>query len=181
MRLRRRVVLLVISLAVGVSVVVAVAVLHRAKAKEAPAFAAWMGVLRQRPTPLPAGLRLSGFSPTEARFALVRAGRHYFVAPGSGQGSGNVCLIEMGGPSTGSSTCSTPPSRGQAETVFESPASHGAIAQLAGVAADGFDRASLNGISTHIVNNVFAFDHVRVADHFIVYGPAGKFRVPLHS
>lgn len=180
MRLRPRVVPLLLSLAVGVGIVVAVTVLHRGKANEAPAFAAWIGVLRQRPTQLPASPPLSGFSPTETRFALVRAGRHYFVAPGSGQGSGNVCLIEIGGPTSGSSTCSTPPSRGQAETVFETTASHGTIAHLAGVAADGFDRASINGVSTHIVNNVFVFDHVRVADHLTVYGPGGKFRAPLH-
>jgi hypothetical protein len=50
---------------------------------------------------------------------------------------------------------------------------------LAGIAADAFDRASMSGASTRIVNNVFVFSHVRKADHFTVYGPQGQLRVEL--
>jgi hypothetical protein len=60
-------------------------------------------------------------------------------------------------------------------------ASDGSIAKLAGLAADGFDRASISGVSTPVVNNVFVFNEVPVSDHFTVHGPGAKYRVVLHN
>ena len=169
---------LLISFAVGIVVGVVVTLVYRGGAKQVSAVPAEISVLRQPPTSLPRqAVNTELISPTEARLAIRLANVRYFVGPGSGRSSGDLCLVESKADST-ATTCFARAALTHTAVSLFSPGPDGTI-DLAGIAADAFDRASMSGVSTRIVNNVFVFSHVRKADHFTVYGPQGQLRVDL--
>ena len=148
--------------------------------KEASAVPAKVSVLRQPPTSLPPqAMTGEAISPAEARLAMSLANRRYYVVPASGRAHGDLCLVEAKPDST-AATCFARAALSRTAPYLFSPGPGGTI-DLAGIAADAFDRASISGVSTPIVNNVFAFNHAHTADHFTVYGPQGQLRVDLGS
>ena len=177
MGVRKRLPLL-ISLAAGIVVGVAVTLVYRSGPKEVSAVPAEISVLRQPPTSLPRqAVNAGAISPTEARLAVSRADTRYFVGPGSGRSSGDLCLVESKTDST-ATTCFARAALSHTAGYIFSPGPPGTM-DLAGIAADAFDRASMSGVSTRIVNNVFVFRHVRPTDHLTMYGPQGQLRVDL--
>ncbi len=178
MRVGKRILPLLISLTVGIGIGVAVTVIHRGGPKEASRVPAQLSVLRQPPTPLPPhAVAPDAISPTQARLAMSLANGRYFVGPGSGRSEGDLCLVEAKTDTT-ATTCFSRAALSHTAAFLFSPGPDGTI-DLAGIAADAFDRASMSGVSTRIVNNVFVFSHVRKADHFTVYGPQGQLQVDL--
>jgi hypothetical protein len=178
MRRGRRVLPLLITLAIGIGIGIAVTVLGQAKLKNATSVPVELSVLRQPSRPLPAyALRLETVSHTEARLAMILENRSYFVVPGRGRAEGDLCLV-VADPNSAAGTCFARAALRNTAAYIFSPGPGGTI-DLAGIAADAFERASISGVSTRIVNNVFAFDHVRATDHFIVSGADGQLRVDL--
>lgn len=178
MRVPKRVLPLLISCAVGIGIGIAVTVTYRGGPKDVSAVPVEISVLRQPPTSLPAqAVNAGAISPTEARFAMSFANSRYFVGPGSGPGRGDLCLVESKTDST-ATTCFGRAALSHTAGYIVSPGPGGTI-DLAGIAADAFDRASMSGVSTRIVNNVFVFRHVRATDHLTLYGPRGQLQVDL--
>jgi hypothetical protein len=178
MGVRKRLLPLLISFAVGIVVGVAVTLVYRGGPKEVSAVPAEISVLRQPPTSLPRQAVNAGLiSPTEARLAISLGNIRYFVGPGSGRASGDLCLVESKTDST-ATTCFGRTALSYTAGYLASPGPSGTI-DLAGIAADAFDRASMSGVSTRIVNNVFVFRHVPATDHLTMYGPQGQLRVDL--
>ena len=178
MGIRKRLLPLLISLAAGIVVGVAVTLAYRGSPKEASAVPVEISVLRQPPTSLPRQAVNAGLiSPTEARLAISLANIRYFVGPGSGRASRDLCLVESKTDST-ATTCFGRTALSHTAGYMFSPGPGGTI-DLAGIAADAFDRASISGVSTRIVNNVFVFRHVHATDHLTIYGPQGQLRVDL--
>jgi hypothetical protein len=179
MGVRKRLLPLLISLGAGIAVGVAVTLAYRGGPKEVSAIPVEISVLRQPPTSLPRqAVNAAGLiSPTEARLAISLANIRYFVGPGSGRASRDLCLVESKADST-ATTCFGRAALSHTAGYMFSPGPGGTI-DLAGIAADAFDRASISGVSTRIVNNVFVFRHVRATDHLTIYGPQGQLRVDL--
>jgi hypothetical protein len=178
MGVRKRLLPLLISLAAGIVIGVAVTLAYRGGPKEVSAVPVEISVLRQPPTFLPRQATNDGaISPTEARLALSLANIRYFVGPGSGRASRDLCLVESKADST-ATTCFARTALSHTAAYIFSPGPAGTI-DLVGIAADAFDRASMSGVSTRIVNNVFVFRHVRATDHLTMYGPQGQLRVDL--
>lgn len=178
MGVRKRLLPLLISLAAGIAVGVAVTLAYRGGPKEASAVPVEISVLQQAPTSLPPQAVNADFaSPTEARLAITLANVRYFVGPGSGRSNGDLCLVESKTEST-ATTCFARTALSHTAGYMFSPGPGGTI-DLAGIAADAFDRASMSGVSTRIVNNVFVFRHVRATDHITMFGPQGQLRVDL--
>jgi hypothetical protein len=178
MRGRKRVLPLLISCAVGIGIGIAFALLYRGGPKHVSAVPVEISVLRQPPTSLPAqAVNAGAISPTEARLAMSLANSRYFVGPGNGPGADDLCLVESKTDSTATTCFGRAALSHTAGYIFSS--SPGGTIDLAGIAADAFDRASMSGVSTRIVNNVFVFRHVRVTDHLTLYGPRGQLQVDL--
>jgi hypothetical protein len=178
MRVRKRVLPLLISCAVGIAIGIAVTLIYRGGPKDVSAVPVEISVLRQPPTPLPAhAVNAGAISPSEARLAMSLAKSRYFVGPGSRPGSGDLCLVESKTDST-ATTCFGRAALSHTAGYIFSPGPGGTI-DLAGIAADAFDRASMSGVSTRIVNNVFVFSHVHTTDHLTLYGPRGQLQVDL--
>jgi hypothetical protein len=178
MRVGKRVLPLLISCAVGIGIGFALTVIYRGSPKEASAVPAVVSVLREPPTSLPPqAVTTSTISPTEARLAMSLANSRYFVGPGSGHGKRDLCLVEAKSDST-ATACFGPAALSHTAGYMFSSGPSGTI-DLAGIAAGAFDRASMSGVSTRIVNNVFVFRHVREADHFTLDGPQGQLQVDL--
>ncbi len=170
--------LITLAIGIGISIGIAVPVLGHAKVKNATSVPVELSVLRQPSRPLPAyALRLETVSRPEARLAMIRENRRYFVVPGRGRAEGDLCLV-VADPNSAAGTCFARTALRNTAAYIFSPGPGGTI-DLAGIAADAFERASISGVSTRIVNNVFAFDHVRAADHFTVSGADGQLRVDL--
>jgi hypothetical protein len=178
MGVRKRLLPLLISFAVGIVVGVVVTLVYRGGPKQVSAVPVEISVLLQPPTSLPSQAVNTGWiSPTEARLAISLANVRYFVGPGSGRSSADLCLVESKTDST-ATTCFARAALSHTAGYIFSPGPPGTI-DLAGIAADAFDRASMSGVSTRIVNNVFLFRHVRATDHLTMYGPQGQLRVDL--
>jgi hypothetical protein len=178
MDVRKRLLPLLISLAVGIVVGVVVTLVYRGGPKQVSAVPVEISVLLQPPTSLPRQAVNAGLiSPTEARLAVSLVNIRYFVGAGSGRASGDLCLVESKADST-ATTCFARTALSHTAGYMFSPGPSGTI-DLAGIAADAFDRASMSGVSTRIVNNVFVFRHVRATDHLTMYGQQGQLRVDL--
>ena len=153
-----------------------------------------IGVLRQPPTPLPAGVvqtaAAAGFSAKDARFATVFRGFRYYVAPGIGTQRRELCLVEaQPGGHVFSTICFTPfatlPGQsGQAlfatllgqsgQALFVSYSRDRKFVTLVGIAKDGYRQVSTPGAVAPIVNNVFVLDRVPAPLRLTLSGPTGR-------